>query len=74
MYRFGLVCTFVTNSRMQEGVHALPASTRHGLRDARTYLTTTHRHIHTLLTDNYAELQDSLLNMLKSESVLFLNS
>lgn len=66
IFRLGLVCTFVTNERMQEAARDLPNSARASVYDTKKFLNVTHKHADTLLTVNYQELQTSLLTMLQS--------
>ncbi|XP_077293915.1 prominin-1-A-like [Arctopsyche grandis] len=66
VFMLGLVCTFVTNERMQEGAYDLPNAARAGLYDTKKFLNVTHSHVDTLLRINYGELQNSLLTMLQT--------
>lgn len=64
--RFGVVCAFVTNEYMQEGIEALPSNVKVSLKDAELYFTTTKKQISTVLTTNYDELEVTLNNILQA--------
>ncbi|XP_044575235.1 prominin-like protein [Cotesia glomerata] len=63
---FGVVCAFVTNEYMQEGIENLPSRAKTNLKDVELYLTTTKKQISTLLTTNYNELEITLNNILQA--------
>lgn len=64
--RFGVVCAFVTNEYMQEGVEGLPDQAKTSLEDVELYLTTTKHEINNLLITNYDELEVTLNNILQA--------
>lgn len=66
IFRFGVVCAFVTNEQMQEGTENLPSRAKTNLKDVELYLTTTKKQISTLLTTNYNELKITLNNILQA--------
>lgn len=63
---FGVVCSFVTNQHMEDGITELPNELRQGVVDIRSYLNDTDTHISTLFVVNFNELQTGLVQMLKS--------
>ncbi|KAJ3644404.1 hypothetical protein Zmor_022138 [Zophobas morio] len=58
---FGVVCAFVSNQQMEEGVGDLTDNLRKGVKDVNTYLDTTKGQIDTLLNVNYGEFEKVLL-------------
>ncbi|XP_043279042.1 prominin-like protein isoform X2 [Venturia canescens] len=63
---FGVVCAFVTNEYMQEGIEEFPDQTRTNLEDLELYMTITKLEINNLLRTNYAELETTLNNILQA--------
>lgn len=59
--RFGVVCAFVSNQQMKEGVDDLTGNLRKGLKDVDTYLDTTKGQIDTLLNVNYGQFETVLI-------------
>ncbi|XP_063610180.1 prominin-1-like isoform X1 [Penaeus indicus] len=66
----GLVCTFVTNARIEDGVQKLPRELRTALHDTKLFLNNTDSEVQNLLVSNYRELQDVLFNKLDSSGEL----
>ncbi|XP_070530882.1 prominin-like protein isoform X6 [Cardiocondyla obscurior] len=63
---FGVVCAFVTNQYMQEGIKELPCKAKTSLKDVKLYLTTTKQEIDNLLKTNPEELEVTLNNILQA--------
>lgn len=61
-----MVCAFVTNEYMQEGIKELPSNVKTSLKDVKLYLDTTKREIRILLETNCEELEISLNNILQA--------
>ncbi|KAF4522990.1 hypothetical protein B566_EDAN009582 [Ephemera danica] len=62
---FGVVCAFVTNQYLEEGVEELPDNVRAGLSDTELYLANTKEEVNNLLVTNYRELQVVLNDILE---------
>ncbi|KAB7497557.1 Prominin-1-A, partial [Armadillidium nasatum] len=60
----GLVCSFVTNARMEDGVENLPNELQVSIQDTKLFFNNTHKEIKTLYEDNFKELQNVLFNKL----------
>ncbi|XP_063917747.1 prominin-like protein isoform X2 [Zophobas morio] len=65
---FGVVCAFVSNQQMEEGVGDLTDNLRKGVKDVNTYLDTTKGQIDTLLNVNYGEFEKVLLETINDSS------
>ncbi|XP_063234442.1 prominin-1-A isoform X3 [Bacillus rossius redtenbacheri] len=63
---FGVVCAFVTNQYLEEGVNSYPRKLRTGLQDAELYLDNTDKEFQTYLVTNFGELRSTLLSALSS--------
>ena len=68
LFRFAVVCAFVTNERMQEGTDKFVQDVRNSINDVDTYLNTTGRQIKILMVVNYREFQDNIFDVLESKS------
>ncbi|XP_071534765.1 prominin-1-like isoform X6 [Panulirus ornatus] len=66
----GLVCSFVTNARMEDGVQDLPGDWALAVHDAKLFLNNTDSEVQNLLVINYRELQNVLFNKLDSSGEL----
>lgn len=66
----GLVCSFVTNARMEEGVQNLPKEWAVSVHDTKLFLNNTDNEVQNLLVRNYRELQSVLYNKLDSSGEL----
>ncbi|XP_050705639.1 prominin-1-like isoform X6 [Eriocheir sinensis] len=66
----GLVCSFVTNARMEEGVQSLPKKWSLSVHDTKLFLNNTDNEVQNLLVRNYRELQSVLYNKLDSSGEL----
>ncbi|KAG0721981.1 Prominin-1 [Chionoecetes opilio] len=66
----GLVCSFVTNARMEEGVQSLPKEWSVSVHDTKLFLNNTDNEVQNLLVRNYRELQSVLYNKLDSSGEL----
>ncbi|XP_044252661.1 prominin-like protein isoform X2 [Tribolium madens] len=65
---FGVVCAFVSNQQMEEGIGDLPQNLRKGVTDVDTYLDTTKKQIETLLKKNYGEFESVLTKMIDNST------
>ncbi|XP_015838370.2 prominin-like protein isoform X2 [Tribolium castaneum] len=65
---FGVVCAFVSNQQMEEGVGNLSQNLRKGVTDVDTYLDTTKKQIETLLKKNYGEFEFVLTKMIDNST------
>ncbi|XP_049853354.1 prominin-like protein isoform X7 [Schistocerca gregaria] len=63
---FGVVCAFVTNAYMENGIKALPRKLNTALDDSQLYFTNTKLEVSTLLVTNYEELQETVSKALSS--------
>nr|CAD7399869.1 unnamed protein product [Timema cristinae] len=63
---FGVVCAFVTNQYMEDGIKQLPSRLRTGLSDTDLYLDNTNKEFTNLLVTNYEELQSTLITVLNN--------
>lgn len=61
---FGVVCAFVSNQHMQEGVEELPSNLDNSVKDMHTFINSTNLHMKVLLVKNYEELYKFLINIL----------
>ncbi|XP_068914419.1 prominin-like protein isoform X4 [Tenebrio molitor] len=68
MLLFGVVCAFVSNQQMKEGVDDLTGNLRKGLKDVDTYLDTTKGQIDTLLNINYGQFETVLIETINESS------
>ncbi|XP_069941647.1 prominin-1 isoform X5 [Cherax quadricarinatus] len=66
----GLVCCFVTNARMEDGVQGLPRDWSLAVHDTKLFLNNTDNEVQNLLVRNYRELQNVLFNKLDSSGEL----
>ncbi|MCL4128191.1 UNVERIFIED_CONTAM: hypothetical protein GTU68_013993, partial [Idotea baltica] len=66
----GLVCSFVTNARMEDGIHSLPSELETSVHDTKLYLNNTHKEVRTLYDSNFKELQNVLFNKLNRSGEL----
>ncbi|XP_067005826.2 prominin-1-A isoform X3 [Anabrus simplex] len=66
---YGVVCAFVTNEYMEDGIKNLPSKLNIAVNDAHLYLNNTMFEVKFLLLDNFLELKSSLENDLNSASV-----
>lgn len=66
----GLVCAFVTNARMEEGIQELPKDWSDAIHDTRIFLNNTDSEVQNLLVRNYRELQEVLFHKLDSSGEL----
>ncbi|EEB12500.1 prominin, putative [Pediculus humanus corporis] len=57
---FGVVCAFVTNEHMKEGIEQLPEKVSTNLVDTKLYLDNTKKEVNHLLVINYQELKNHL--------------
>lgn len=69
IFRFGVVCAFVSNQHMQDGTNDLPNNWKTTLKDTDTYLETTSKEINVLLNINYYEFEKLLFGFLDSKPV-----
>ncbi|RZC39781.1 prominin-like protein, partial [Asbolus verrucosus] len=65
---FGVVCAFVSNQQMQEGVNDLTENLRKGVKDVNSYLDTTKGQIDTLLNVNYDQFEWVLVETINASS------
>lgn len=63
---FGVVCAFVTNAYMENGIKALPRKLTTALDDSQLYFNNTQLEVQTLLETNYDELQQTVMKSLNS--------
>ncbi|XP_030758746.1 prominin-like protein isoform X4 [Sitophilus oryzae] len=66
---FGVVCAFVSNEQMQEGIRDFPNNMNNSIQDTGKYLNHTSGEINHLLVDNYNEFSDALFGVLDNASV-----
>lgn len=71
-FRFGVVCAFVSNEQIQEGVHQLPRNLRVAVSDSNKYVGVTKRQIGNLLGEKYQKFRVSLDNILDGENIFVL--
>lgn len=68
LFRFGVVCAFVSNQYMQDGTEELTSNLNASITDAKTYLNTTGKHIDTILNVNYDQFEASTFRILNRKS------
>lgn len=61
---FGVVCAYVTNEYLENGVQSLPKDVRTSLRDTELYLNNTKKEVNNLLITNFDELDTTLNKIL----------
>ncbi|KAK8382982.1 hypothetical protein O3P69_011497 [Scylla paramamosain] len=66
----GLVCSFVSNARMEEGVQSLPKKWSVSVHDTKLFFNNTDNEVQNLLVRNYRELESVLYNKLDSSGEL----
>jgi len=66
----GLVCAFVTNTRVEKGVQHLPEDVNIAVHDIQLYLNNTDKEVQNVLVNNYQELQKVLFTKLDSSGEL----
>lgn len=66
----GLVCSFVSNARMEEGVQSLPKKWAVSVHDTKLFFNNTDNEVQNLLVRNYRELESVLYNKLDSSGEL----
>ncbi|XP_076305476.1 prominin-1-A-like isoform X3 [Tachypleus tridentatus] len=57
---FGLVCAFVTNEYIEQGVQALPDNVKLSIDDVQLYFNNTKSEVNNLLKNNFKQLQEKL--------------
>lgn len=66
LFLFGIVCAFSTESQLETSLAEAPSAVRHGVAGVRQYINATHVLANWLLTNNYDELEEKLVEMLNS--------
>uniref|UniRef100_A0A2P2I2A1 Prominin-1-like n=1 Tax=Hirondellea gigas TaxID=1518452 RepID=A0A2P2I2A1_9CRUS len=70
MALLGVVCAFVSNSRMEDGVQSLPDDLHAAVHDTQLFLNNTDLEVHAIFVTNYGELQDVLFHKLDTSGEL----
>ncbi|XP_050546722.1 prominin-like protein isoform X2 [Daktulosphaira vitifoliae] len=63
---FGVVCTFVSNEYLEDGVKELPVNVKKSLGDTRLFINNTKKEVDNLLVVNFDELEETLSNILEA--------
>lgn len=63
---FGVVCTFVSNEYLEDGVKELPSNVKKSLNDTRLFINNTKTEVDNLLVVNFDELEETLSNILEA--------
>ncbi|XP_050421602.1 prominin-like protein isoform X2 [Adelges cooleyi] len=63
---FGVVCTFVSNEYLEDGVKELPSNVEKSLGDTRLFINNTKKEVDNLLVVNFNELEETLSNILEA--------
>lgn len=63
---FGVVCTFVSNEYLEDGVKELPLNFKKSLNDTRLFINNTKTEVDTVLITNFDELEETLTNILEA--------
>ncbi|XP_001946597.2 prominin-like protein isoform X2 [Acyrthosiphon pisum] len=63
---FGVVCTFVSNEYLEDGVKELPTNVKKSLNDTRLFINNTKKEVDNLLVVNFDELEETLSNILEA--------
>ncbi|XP_025422420.1 prominin-like protein isoform X2 [Sipha flava] len=63
---FGVVCTFVSNEYLEDGVKELPSNVKKSLNDTRLFINNTKKEVDNLLVVNFDELEETLTNILEA--------
>ncbi|XP_047736381.1 prominin-1 isoform X3 [Hyalella azteca] len=66
----GVVCAFVSNSRIEDGVQSFPDDLHDAVHDTDLFLNNTDLEVHAIFVTNYGELQDVLFHKLDSSGEL----
>lgn len=65
-YRFGVVCAFVSNEQLKEGIDELPQNLKNAVKDSDTFLNTTRYEVDHILGESFQQFQGALLNVFES--------
>lgn len=70
---FFVICAFVTNEYVRNGLHEMPKTLNQSLDDVHLYLNNTQFEVSTLLRTNYGQLQAELFDSLDKSGVIVKN-
>lgn len=70
---FFVICAFVTNEYIKDGLHKLPKTLNQSLDDFSIYLNNTQHEVNTLLLTNFGQLEAEIANSLDQSGVIVKN-
>ena len=70
---FFVICAFVTNEYIRNGLHEMPKTLNQSLDDVQLYLNNTQFEVNTLLRTNYGQLEAELFDSLDKSGVIVKN-
>ena len=70
---FFVICAFVTNEYIRNGLHEMPRTLNQSLDDVQLYLNNTQFEVNTLLRTNYGQLEQELFDSLDKSGVIVKN-
>ena len=70
---FFVICAFVTNEYLRNGLHELPRTLNQSLDDVQLYLNNTQFEVNTLLRTNFGQLEDELNESLDKSGLIVKN-
>ncbi|KAI1295479.1 Prominin-1-A [Halotydeus destructor] len=70
---FFVICAFVTNEYVRNGLHELPTTLNQSLDDVQLYLNNTQYEVNTLLRTNFGQLEDELNESLDKSGLIVKN-
>lgn len=70
---FFVICAFVTNEYIKDGLHKLPKTLNQSLDDFSLYLNNTQHEVNTLLLTNFGQLESEIANSLDTSGIIVKN-
>ena len=70
---FFVICAFVTNEYVRNGLHEMPKTLNQSLDDIQLYLNNTQFEVNTLLRTNYGQLEAELFDSLDRSGIIVKN-
>jgi len=67
---FFVICAFVTNEYIRNGLHEMPRTLNQSLDDVQLYLNNTQFEVNTLLRTNYGQLEQELFDSLDKSGII----
>lgn len=70
---FFVICAFVTNESVRDGLHKFPKTLNRSLDDVSLYLNNTQHEINTLLITNFGQVEAEIISSLDSAGIIIKN-